>query len=226
MPRSGPSVGNSDGNHGESERDKYKEYARYAEHCLGMAPAATDQDAAGYSTRNGGRMDKASGRHRAAGHDARKCRWSDVGRRVGRLRQSAPQRLKDPHSAAPPATIKSARRQRNASTFKSRPLMGPRSRPERSSPRVICAGPGSDAKRATTGKRRISARAKSPSSAQSCRSADPRTCVLGVIDAVCDDILPRRNVTMAEGRIIESVTSAGPNCLPTRLAIRPCHEPA
>jgi hypothetical protein len=27
------------------ERDKYKEYTRYAAHCLGMAPAATEQDA-------------------------------------------------------------------------------------------------------------------------------------------------------------------------------------
>ncbi len=25
-------------------KDKHKDYIRYAEHCLGMAPAATDQD--------------------------------------------------------------------------------------------------------------------------------------------------------------------------------------
>ena len=43
------------------KNDKFKDYARYAEHCLNMVAATTDQRIAFHSTRNGRRMAKTSG---------------------------------------------------------------------------------------------------------------------------------------------------------------------
>ena len=41
------------------KREKHKEYARYAAHCLNMLTITKDQELAHHSTRNGGRVDEA-----------------------------------------------------------------------------------------------------------------------------------------------------------------------
>ena len=43
------------------KNDKFKDYARYAEHCLNMVAATRDQEVALHSTRDGRRMAKISG---------------------------------------------------------------------------------------------------------------------------------------------------------------------
>ena len=43
------------------KNDKFKDYARYAEHCLNMVAATREQESRSHSTRNGRRMAKTGG---------------------------------------------------------------------------------------------------------------------------------------------------------------------